>query len=53
MLVGAGAAVAMSEELRKRVLDLLFGAEEEFEYTSTTMPPPDVPSQPAGPVGSS
>ena len=26
----------MSEGLRKKVLDALFGAEEEFEYTSTT-----------------
>ena len=47
--VGAGAAVAMSEDLRKRVLDLLFGAEEEFEYTSTTMPPPAVTSEPPPP----
>ncbi len=51
LLVGAGAAVAMSEDLRKRVLDLLFGAEEEFEYTSTTMPPPAVPTPPSGPAG--
>jgi hypothetical protein len=35
-LVGAGAAVALNEGLRKKVLDLLFGAEEEFEYSSTT-----------------
>ena len=38
VLVGAVAAIALSEDLRKRVLDLLFGAEEEFEYTSTTTP---------------
>jgi hypothetical protein len=37
-LVGAGLAVALSEPLRKKVLDALFGAEEEFEYTSTTSP---------------
>jgi hypothetical protein len=37
-LVGAVAAVALSEDLRKKVLDTLFGAEEEFEYTSTTTP---------------
>ncbi|HEX8648055.1 MAG TPA: hypothetical protein VF715_14265 [Thermoleophilaceae bacterium] len=36
LLVGAGAAMALSEGLRKKVLDALFGAEEEFEYTSTT-----------------
>ena len=38
-VVGAGLAVAVSEDLRKKVLDALFGAEEEFEYTSTTSPP--------------
>jgi ferric-dicitrate binding protein FerR (iron transport regulator) len=37
-LVGAGLALALSEPLRKKVLDALFGAEEEFEYTSTTSP---------------
>ncbi len=35
-LAGAGVALAVSEGLRKRVLDSLFGAEEEFEYSSTT-----------------
>jgi len=34
--VGAGVALAVSEGLRKKVLDSLFGAEEEFEYTSNT-----------------
>ncbi len=37
-LIGAGLAIALNEELRKTVLDWLFGAEEEFEYTSTTAP---------------
>ena len=37
-VVGAGAALAVSEGLRKKVLDALFGAEEEFEYSSTTTP---------------
>ena len=37
-LVGAVAAIALSEDVRKAVLDRLFGAEEEFEYTSTTAP---------------
>jgi len=36
LIVGAGAALALSEGLRKKVLDALFGAEEEFEYTSST-----------------
>ncbi len=35
-IVGAILAIALSEDLRKAVLDRLFGAEEEFEYTSTT-----------------
>ncbi len=35
-VVGTGVALAASEGLRKKVLDALFGAEEEFEYTSTT-----------------
>jgi hypothetical protein len=35
-VVGTGVALALSEGLRKKVLDALFGAEEEFEYTSTT-----------------
>ena len=35
-VAGAGVALAVSEPLRKKVLDALFGKEEEFEYTSTT-----------------
>ena len=42
--VGTGVALAVSEGLRKKVLDTLFGAEEEFEYTSTTAPQAAVPS---------
>ena len=38
-VVGGGVALAVSEDLRKKLLDALFGAEEEFEYTSTTSPP--------------
>jgi hypothetical protein len=37
-IVGAALALALSEDLRKKVLDALFGAEEEFEYTSVTTP---------------
>jgi hypothetical protein len=33
-------ALIFSEDLRKAVLDKVFGAEEEFEYTSTTTPAP-------------
>jgi hypothetical protein len=49
VLVGAGLALALSEGLRKKVLDALFGAEEEFEYTSTTSPAPA--AQSSEPVG--
>jgi hypothetical protein len=38
LVVVAGVlAVALSESLRSKVLDMLFGAEEEFDYSSTTM----------------
>jgi uncharacterized protein (UPF0147 family) len=37
-MLGAVLAIALSEDLRKAVLDRLFGAEEEFEYSSTTTP---------------
>ncbi len=46
-IVGAGLALALSEDLRKKALDALFGAEEEFEYTSTTAPSTPTPD-PAG-----
>jgi hypothetical protein len=42
-VVSAGVALAVSEDLRKKVLDALFGAEEEFEYTSTTAPATPAP----------
>ena len=32
-------AIALSEDVRNKLLDLLFGKEEEFDYTSTTAPP--------------
>jgi hypothetical protein len=35
-IVGGVVALVVSEGARKAVLDALFGAEEEFEYTSTT-----------------
>lgn len=43
LIVGGVLALALSESLRSKVLDLLFGAEEEFDYSSTTMPAQDVP----------
>lgn len=46
-LVGGGGAVAASENLRGKLLDMLFGAEEEFQYTPPAEP---VASDPAPPV---
>jgi hypothetical protein len=46
-VVGAGLALALNEGLRKKVLDALFGAEEEFEYTASTTPAPS-PNEPVG-----
>jgi hypothetical protein len=42
-LVGAGLALALSDGLRSKVLDMLFGSEEEFDYTSTTTPATPAP----------
>jgi hypothetical protein len=39
-IVGGAVAVAVSESLRNKVLDALFGAEEEFDYSSNTTPAP-------------
>ena len=47
-LIGGGIALAASEGLRKKVLDTLFGAEEEFEYTASTTPEPSSTSEPVG-----
>lgn len=35
LAIGAALALALSEDLRSKVLDLLFGKEEEFDYGST------------------
>ncbi|MDX6690464.1 MAG: hypothetical protein QOG15_1921 [Solirubrobacteraceae bacterium] len=37
-IVGGAIALAVSEGLRNKLLDALFGAEEEFDYTSNTAP---------------
>ena len=34
--LGGGVAVAVNEKLRSKLLDTLFGAEEEFQYTPPT-----------------
>jgi hypothetical protein len=44
LVVGAGVALALSEGLRQKVLDLLFWAEEEFDYSSTTTPATPAPA---------
>ena len=46
-LIGAALVLILSEDARNAVLDRLFGAEEEFEYTSTTTPAPDKESVPS------
>jgi hypothetical protein len=47
LLITGGVALAVSEKLRSKLLDSLFGAEEEFEYTP---PAPDAAAPPASPV---
>lgn len=45
-ILAGGLALAGSEQLRSKVLDTLFGAEEEFQYTpppSTAATPPTTP----------
>ena len=37
-VLGAAAFLVVNEGARKALLDRIFGAEEEFEYTSTTTP---------------
>jgi hypothetical protein len=47
-IIGGGLAIAFSEGLRNKVLDALFGAEEEFDYTSTTSPAPEPAGETVG-----
>ena len=53
LAVAGGIAVAVSEDLRNKVLDTLFGKEEEFDYTSTTTnnAPPPTPAPEDEPAG--
>ena len=46
-IVGAVLIMILSEDARRLVLDKLFGAEEEFEYTSTTTPNSSTESVPS------
>jgi hypothetical protein len=52
--LGGGLALAGSEQLRSKVLDTLFGAEEEFEYTppAPAAPPPSDVSEASEPPAS-
>jgi hypothetical protein len=45
LIVGGVLAIALTPSLRSKVLDLLFGAEEQFDYNSST------PSSQATPAG--
>src|SRR5471032_1373295 len=38
-LLGGAAALLVKQDVRNKLLDLLFGAEEEFNYSSITEPP--------------
>jgi hypothetical protein len=44
VIVGTGLALVLSKDLRSKVLDLMFGSEEEFDYSSTTTPPEPAPA---------
>ncbi len=44
LAVGGVLAIALNEGLRSKVLDLLFGSEEEFDYSSTTAPAEPAPA---------
>jgi hypothetical protein len=46
LVVGTGVALAASEKLRSKVLDTLFGAEEEFQYTPPAASPATPPASP-------
>ncbi len=50
VVIGSGAALAGSEGLRSKVLDTLFGAEEEFQYTPPAGPPTESPASPVSAV---
>jgi hypothetical protein len=44
--IGAIAALALSEGLRNKLLDALFGKEEEFQYTPPAPAPTESPTSP-------
>jgi hypothetical protein len=44
VILGGLVAVVASKEIRSKLLDLVFGSEEEFTYSSTTAPPTPAPT---------
>ena len=50
LIVAAALALVVSEDLRSKALDMLFGSEEEFDYSSTTMPAQEAPSSVGAPA---
>ena len=44
LVLASAIAIVASEKLRSKVLDMAFGAEEEFDYSSTTTPPQPAPA---------
>ena|SRR5271167_568161 len=43
LIIAAALALVVSEDLRSKALDMLFGSEEEFDYSSTTAPAEPAP----------
>jgi hypothetical protein len=46
LVLGAAVALALSESLRNKLLDALFGKEEEFQYTPPAPAPTEPPASP-------
>ena len=46
LVIGAGVALALSESLRNKLLDALFGKEEEFQSTPPAPAPTEPPASP-------
>jgi len=44
LIIAGGLALVLSESLRSKVLDVLFGAEEQFDYSSSTAPAEPAPA---------
>jgi hypothetical protein len=52
VLIAGVLALVLSKDLRAKALDALFGAEEEFDYSSTTMPASDFAASSVGATAS-